>query len=81
MKRIIRVVCLSCVIAGLGLTAGSLLTDTLRKAGQGLEAGGKLAGRGAKAGGKGIAKGAKKGLHEVARGTAKGASKIEDKTN
>jgi hypothetical protein len=83
--RIILGICLSSLIAGIGLTAENIFTDGLRKAGQGLEAGakgtGKLAGRGAKAAGKGVAKGAKKGVHEVARGTAKGASKVEDKTN
>ena len=83
--RIILLVCVSSLIAGLCLTAGNVFTDGLRKTGQGLEAGakgtGRLAGRGANAGGKGVAKGAKKGVHEVARGTAKGASKVEGKTN
>lgn len=85
MRRPVGVICLYAVAAGLTLPAGNLLTDGLRKTGQGLEAGakgtGKLAGRGAVAVGKGIAKGAKKGVHEVARGTARGASKIEEKTN
>ena len=85
VARLIGLVALTSAIAGLTLAGGNLLTDGLRKTGQGLEAGaketGKLTGRGARVAGRGIMKGSKKGVHEMAKGTARGASKIEAKTN
>ena len=81
MTRVLAFVSAAVLAGALSLTAGGLITDTLKLAARGAEKTGKLAGRGAMAAGKGMAKGGKKGVNAMAKGTEKGAGKIKEKTN
>ena len=80
MKKLLGLLTMGVVAAGLTAWAQDTAKDDLKKAGSDVKEAGRATGHAAKHTGKAVAKGTKKGVHKAASATERGADRVKEKT-